>query len=262
MATYGALPKRFASIHPKFMTPGYGTVVAGIIAGTFYTVLTFVSEAVLTDTILSLGLMICFYYGLTAIGCIWYLPQGTVHQLLQLHLQVPVPAARRPRTVVRLLRHPAGQRRPGVRQRRRASSGSGGAGARPRPDPDRRRLHVHLAGKAAGVLPGRDPEARGGSPHEAARAPGVLIEQIRRPVRPRHHLPRCPALRPRRAGDVRRRRRGDPRGAVRRWRLLPGRHPLRPAGDPDDRLPPARRLAALPGAAHRRAERPERLRRR
>ena len=26
----------------------------------------------LFDTILSLGLMICFYYGLTAIGCVWY----------------------------------------------------------------------------------------------------------------------------------------------------------------------------------------------
>jgi len=72
MASYGALPKRFASIHPRYLTPGYGTVVAGIIAGTFYAVLTFVSEAVLTDTILSLGLMICFYYGLTAIGCVWY----------------------------------------------------------------------------------------------------------------------------------------------------------------------------------------------
>ena len=72
MASYGALPKRFASIHPKYLTPGYGTVVAGIVAGTFYAVLTFVSEAVLFDTILSLGLMICFYYGLTAIGCVWY----------------------------------------------------------------------------------------------------------------------------------------------------------------------------------------------
>ena len=72
MASYGALPKRFASIHPKYLTPGYGTVVAGIIAGTFYAVLTFISEAVLFDTILSLGLMICFYYGLTAIGCVWY----------------------------------------------------------------------------------------------------------------------------------------------------------------------------------------------
>jgi amino acid transporter len=72
MASYGALPKRFASIHPKYLTPAYGTVVAGIVAGTFYAVLTFVSEAVLFDTILSLGLMICFYFGLTAIGCVWY----------------------------------------------------------------------------------------------------------------------------------------------------------------------------------------------
>ena len=39
---------------------------------TFYAVLTFVSERVLTDTIYSLGIMICFYYGLTAFGCIWY----------------------------------------------------------------------------------------------------------------------------------------------------------------------------------------------
>ena len=30
------------------------------------------SESVLTDTIYSLGIMICFYYGLTAFACIWY----------------------------------------------------------------------------------------------------------------------------------------------------------------------------------------------
>ena len=38
----------------------------------FYAVLTFLSENVLTDTIYSLGIMICFYYGLTAFGCIWF----------------------------------------------------------------------------------------------------------------------------------------------------------------------------------------------
>ena len=37
-----------------------------------YAPLTFVSENVLTDTIYSLGIMICFYYGLTAFACIWY----------------------------------------------------------------------------------------------------------------------------------------------------------------------------------------------
>src|SRR6478752_9307995 len=31
MATYKALPDRFASIHPKYLTPSFGTIVAGII---------------------------------------------------------------------------------------------------------------------------------------------------------------------------------------------------------------------------------------
>lgn len=72
MAAYGALPQSFARIHPKYLTPGYATVVAGIIAGIFYAVMTFLSQNVLDDTILALGIMICFYYGLTAIGCVWY----------------------------------------------------------------------------------------------------------------------------------------------------------------------------------------------
>jgi hypothetical protein len=46
--------------------------VCGIGTGIFYTVMTFVSENVLVDTILSLGLMICFYYGLTAFAAAWY----------------------------------------------------------------------------------------------------------------------------------------------------------------------------------------------
>lgn len=72
MGTYGAFPKRFTNIHPRFMTPSFATVAAGIGAAVFYSVLTFVSESVLTDTIYSLGIMICFYYGLTAFGCIWF----------------------------------------------------------------------------------------------------------------------------------------------------------------------------------------------
>jgi hypothetical protein len=46
--------------------------VSGIGTGVFYTLMTFVSEDVLVDTILSLGLMICFYYGLTAFAAAWY----------------------------------------------------------------------------------------------------------------------------------------------------------------------------------------------
>ena len=72
MATYKALPQRFGAIHPRYLTPSYATVVAGVFAGGFYAVMMFLSENALTDTIYSLGIMICFYYGLTAFACIWF----------------------------------------------------------------------------------------------------------------------------------------------------------------------------------------------
>lgn len=72
MATYKAIPARFASIHPRFLTPSYATVFAGAVAAVFYSTLMIVSEQALTDTIYSLGIMICFYYGLTAFACVWY----------------------------------------------------------------------------------------------------------------------------------------------------------------------------------------------
>ncbi|MFH8614984.1 APC family permease [Streptomyces sp. NPDC017979] len=72
MSTYEALPPSFARVNPRFKTPGKATVVAGIATGAFYTVMTLVSENVLIDTIYALGLMICFYYSLTAFACAWY----------------------------------------------------------------------------------------------------------------------------------------------------------------------------------------------
>ena len=75
MSTYGAMPKKFARIHPKYKSPSTATFAAGLGAAAFYTVMTILSERVLTDTILSLGIMICFYYGLVAFGCIWFFRQ-------------------------------------------------------------------------------------------------------------------------------------------------------------------------------------------
>ncbi|WP_022889289.1 APC family permease [Agromyces italicus] len=72
MGHYGALPHKFASVSPRFFTPGYATVVAAVVAAVFYTVMRFVSEDVLWDTITTLGMMICFYYGITAFACVWY----------------------------------------------------------------------------------------------------------------------------------------------------------------------------------------------
>jgi len=72
MGHYGALPQRFAAVSPRFFTPGFATVVSAVVASAFYAVMRFVSENVLWDTITALGMMICFYYGLTAFACVWY----------------------------------------------------------------------------------------------------------------------------------------------------------------------------------------------
>lgn len=72
MSAYGAFPKKFSELHPEHKTPGFAIMTAGLAAGLFYGTLTLVSESVLTDTIYSIGIMICFYYGLTAFACIYF----------------------------------------------------------------------------------------------------------------------------------------------------------------------------------------------
>ncbi|MEE2569875.1 APC family permease [Pseudarthrobacter sp. J64] len=72
MSHYGALPKPLSRLSERFATPRTAIIVAGVLSAGFYAVMHIISENVLNDTILALGLMICFYYGLTAIACAWY----------------------------------------------------------------------------------------------------------------------------------------------------------------------------------------------
>ena len=72
MGHYGALPESFAKVNPRFLTPGYAVLVSAFVASAFYAVMRVISENVLWDTITALGMMICFYYGLTALSCVWY----------------------------------------------------------------------------------------------------------------------------------------------------------------------------------------------
>ena len=72
MGHYGALPEKFARVSPRFFTPGYATIVSAVVASVFYAVMRFVSENVLWDTITALGMMICFYYGITAFAAVWF----------------------------------------------------------------------------------------------------------------------------------------------------------------------------------------------
>ena len=72
MAAYGALPSRFARIHPRYLSPSSSTVWMGIISILFYVALTLVSENILADSIAAVGLLIAFYYGLSGFACVWF----------------------------------------------------------------------------------------------------------------------------------------------------------------------------------------------
>jgi amino acid transporter len=69
MASAGAIPKRFAEIDPRYQSPGFATLVFGAVSIAWYAALTALSQSVLTDSILALGLCIAFYYGLTGFAC-------------------------------------------------------------------------------------------------------------------------------------------------------------------------------------------------
>jgi len=72
MAAKGAAPSYFARIQPRFLTPSTATVWMGVLSVVWYAGLTLVSEDALSDSLLSLGLMIALYYALTAWACVWY----------------------------------------------------------------------------------------------------------------------------------------------------------------------------------------------
>ena len=93
MGHYRAIAERFAWIHPKYHSPGYATVVAGLAAAIFYAVMHVVSDHVLADTILTLGMMICFYYGLTAFACVYYFRKTLFHSARNFFLRGAAPLA-------------------------------------------------------------------------------------------------------------------------------------------------------------------------
>ena len=72
MAAYKALPRRFAAVHPTYKTPSFSTLVMGVVASAYYVAMSLISDNILQDSILSLGLAIAFYYAITGYSCVWY----------------------------------------------------------------------------------------------------------------------------------------------------------------------------------------------
>ena len=69
-----------ASIHPRFQTPHVSTIVVAALAVAWYVPANFISENFLFDTLSALALMIAFYYALSGLACVVYLP-ARAHQV-------------------------------------------------------------------------------------------------------------------------------------------------------------------------------------
>jgi amino acid transporter len=74
MARWGAIPKAFGRVHPRFMTPSFSTLLMGglSIAWTIALLAFNPNQDVLGDTISALGFAVCFYYGFTGLACAVY----------------------------------------------------------------------------------------------------------------------------------------------------------------------------------------------
>lgn len=72
MAAHRAIPRAFARIHPRYLTPSTSTIWMGVLSVVWYAGLTLVSQNILYDSIAALGLMIAFYYGLSGYACVWF----------------------------------------------------------------------------------------------------------------------------------------------------------------------------------------------
>jgi amino acid transporter len=72
MARFGAIPKIFGRIHPRYLTPDVSTLVMGAVSLVWTLLIINVSQNVLNDSITGIGFQIAFYYGLTGFACVVY----------------------------------------------------------------------------------------------------------------------------------------------------------------------------------------------
>src|SRR6202034_3263868 len=73
MAVYKAIPRSFARIHPRFLTPTVSTLFMGGVSIVLYLVMNYISHGnAISDAVTCCGIWIAFYYGLTAFTCVWY----------------------------------------------------------------------------------------------------------------------------------------------------------------------------------------------
>ncbi len=92
MATYGALPKSFAKIHPRHLTPTVSTLVMGGISILLYAGMNYISGGnVIADAVTSCGVFIALYYGLTGFASFWYYRKSLLSSARNLWMRGIIP---------------------------------------------------------------------------------------------------------------------------------------------------------------------------
>ena len=92
MATYKALPRSFAHMHRRYLTPTVSTLVMGGISIAFYAGTNFISHGnVIADAVTSCGIFIATYYGLTGFACAWYYRRNLTSSARNLWMQGILP---------------------------------------------------------------------------------------------------------------------------------------------------------------------------
>lgn len=93
MAAYKAIPKSFARIHPRFLTPTVSTVVMGLVSIAFYAIVNNASNplGLIGDAVTAIGMYIAFYYGLTGFACAWYYRRNLTSSMRNLWMQGILP---------------------------------------------------------------------------------------------------------------------------------------------------------------------------
>ena len=95
MAVYRAIPRSFAKIHRRFLTPTISTIVMGAVSIAFYVGVNYASNGigVIGDAVIAIGLYIAFYYGLTGFACAWYYRKNLLTSARNLWMQGILPVS-------------------------------------------------------------------------------------------------------------------------------------------------------------------------
>lgn len=93
MATYRAIPKRFAMVNPISKTPKFTTWTIGLMTLLIYTTLSLMSESIVEDTILSVSIAVCTFYVVAAASCALYFHRTAFSHWKTALSQVILPAS-------------------------------------------------------------------------------------------------------------------------------------------------------------------------